>query len=108
MAAPIKSIQLRLAYSQLKIDLSVWEGKAREGKPLASSLSIKFIDLPDPSKPVGYLDIEDALNVANVIQHLAFFAQEHDSKRRIEAWKIRNENEASNTTSEEPLKPANE
>ncbi|MBI5035734.1 hypothetical protein HZC09_00170 [Candidatus Micrarchaeota archaeon] len=92
MASPIKTVKMQFPHHQVKVDVAVWEGRAHEGKPLPSSLSVRLNDLPDASKPVVYLSIEEATNVANVLTHLAFMATEHDSKRRIEAWKMRSEN----------------
>jgi len=111
MAAPIKTVKLQYPHSPVKVDVAVWEGRAHEGQPLPSSLSIRLNDLPDPSKPVVYLSIEESAALANVLLQLSFFAQEHDSKRRIEAWKIRQQFGPSSGESPEgkdEFKPAND
>ncbi|GEM_PF-5756817 len=105
MASPIKTVKMAFPHHGVKVDVAVWEGRAHEGKPLPSSMSIRLNDLPDISKPVVYLSIEEAVNVANVLMHLAFMATEHDSKRRIEAWKMRPENLKK---SDEEFSPASE
>ncbi len=86
---PMKSIQMRFPHNNTKVDVSLWEGRAFEGKPMPSSLSLRLLDLPDSAKPVAYLSIEEALNLANILQNYAFHAVEHDTKRRLEAWKMR-------------------
>ena len=105
MASPIKTVKMAFPHHGVKVDVAVWEGRAHEGKPLPSSLSIRLNDLPDPTKSVVYLSIEEAVNVANVLTHLAFMATEHDSKRRIDAWKLRSETPKQAT---EDYTPANE
>src|SRR3989338_5568539 len=88
--SPIKSLQLRFAYTDSKVDIAIWEGGVKEGKPLPSSVSIRLLDVPD-NKNVVYLGAEDILKLANILQHYCFEVQESDARRRIEAWKFRQE-----------------
>ena len=89
--SPVKSLQLRFAYNDAKLDVAIWEGGVKEGKPLPSTISIRLLDVQE-NKNVVYMGVEDVLRLSNILQHYSFEAQETDAKRRIDAWKLRNEN----------------
>ncbi len=85
--APLESFQVRVAAGKGqfgKIDLSVWEGKEKEGRALPSSISMRFQDLP---KGVGYLTSGEALELSSMLQHYAVQVMRLDTERRLLAWR---------------------
>ncbi|MBI4214750.1 hypothetical protein HY546_02035 [archaeon] len=85
---PIKSYQFRLMPQNVKMDVSVWEGKEKEGKALPSSLSLRVHPDGGEAIPV-YLGVDDALALSALLQRYATDVLEFDSHRRLEAWKVR-------------------
>lgn len=91
MSKPIKSYQFRFMPQRAKVDVSVWEGKEKEGKALPSSLSLR-VQLEDLEKPVSvYLDAEDAFCLSAILFRYATDTLELDTGRRLDAWKARQE-----------------
>gem|GEM_PF-1806906 len=85
---PIKSYQFRLMPQNVKLDVSVWEGKEKEGKALPSSLSLRVH--PEGVEPTSvYLDRDDALELSALLLRYATDVLEFDQHRRLEAWKVR-------------------
>ncbi|VVB68213.1 Uncharacterised protein [Candidatus Norongarragalina meridionalis] len=78
-------MQIRLPYKEARIDLSVWEGKEREGKAMPSNIALRL------KEERVYLGAKDALALASVLQSYAFRVLELDAARRLEAWKNRQE-----------------
>ena len=66
-----------------------------------SAISLRLIDSEKPeNESVIYMNQEDVLQLANVLQQYSFIALEFDTKRRIEAWKMRQgSNTAASTNS---------
>lgn len=89
---PIKSYQFRLMPQNVKLDVSVWEGKEKEGKALPSSLSLRVH--PDGAEPLSvYLDRGDALELSALLLRYATDVLEFDQHRRLEAWKHRTQDQ---------------
>jgi hypothetical protein len=84
---PIKSHQFRYPYTEAKLDVSLWEGKEKEGKALPSNVSVRLTDSETGSVSISP---ENALAVSTILRKYAEDAIELDSHRRIEAWKQRN------------------
>lgn len=85
---PIKSYQFRLMPQNVKLDVSVWEGKEKEGKAMPSSLSLRV--QPEGAEPVSvFLDRDDALELSALLHRYATDVLEFDAHRRLEAWKAR-------------------
>lgn len=85
---PVKSYQFRFMPQNVKLDVSVWEGREKDGKALPSSLSLRV--QPEGVDPVPvYLDRDDALELSALLQRYATDVLEFDQHRRIEAWKNR-------------------
>lgn len=85
---PIKSYQFRLMPQNVKLDVSAWEGREKDGKALPSSLSLRV--QPEGAEPVSvYLDHDDALELSVLLQRYAGDVLEYDQHRRLEAWKAR-------------------
>ncbi len=85
--APVESFQLRLPAGKGKfgkLDVSVWQGKEKEGKTLSSSMSLRFQDF---EKGVAYLNSEDALKLSAILEHYAVQVMRLDSERRLLAWR---------------------
>lgn len=84
---PLESFQLRVAAGKGvygKIDLSVWEGRQKDGKPMPSSISLRFQDL---EKSVAYLNPEEALKFSAMLHHYAVQVMRLDTERRLLAWR---------------------
>ncbi len=85
---PIKSYQFRLMPQNVKLDVSVWEGREKEGKALPSSLSLRVH--PEGVEPVSvYLDRGDAFELSALLHRYATDVLEYDQHRRLEAWNRR-------------------
>lgn len=85
---PIKSYQFRLMPQNVKLDVSAWEGREKQGKALPSSLSLRVH--PEGVEPMSvYLDRDDALELSALLQRYATDLLEYDQHRRIEAWRNR-------------------
>lgn len=85
--APLESFQLRVAVGKNKfgkIDVSVWQGRNQDEKPLPSSISMRFQDM---DKGVAYLNAEDAFKLAAMLQHYAVQVTRLDTERRLLAWR---------------------
>jgi len=86
-SVPLESFQLRVAAGQKKfgkIDVSVWQGREKEGKALPSSISIRFQDF---EKGVAYLTSEEALKLSAILEHYAVQTMRLDTERRLLAWR---------------------
>ena len=84
---PLESFQLRVAAGKGvygKIDISVWQGRQKEGKALSSSISLRFHDL---EKGVAYLNAEDALKLSAMLHNYAVQIMRLDTERRLLAWR---------------------
>ncbi|MBI5226545.1 hypothetical protein HY994_04920 [Candidatus Micrarchaeota archaeon] len=85
---PIKSYQFRFMPQNVKLDVSVWEGREKDGKAFPSSLSMRVH--PDGADPVPvYLDMDDAFQLSALLNRYATDVMEFDAHRRLEAWKGR-------------------
>ncbi|MFH0835370.1 MAG: hypothetical protein V1881_03425 [Candidatus Micrarchaeota archaeon] len=82
---PLDALQLRLPYKEARVDVSVWEGKEKDGKAMPSNIALRL------KEERVYLGAKDALALASVLQSYAFRVIELDSARRLEAWKNRQE-----------------
>ncbi len=84
---PIKSHQFRYPYTEAKLDVSLWEGREKDGKALPSNLSVRLTDSETGSLSVSP---ENALAISSILRKYAEDAIELDTHRRLEAWKQRN------------------
>ena len=85
--APVESFQLRVHAGKGKfgkLDVSVWQGREKEGKALSSSISLRFKDF---EKGVAYLNSEDALKLSAMLEHYAVQVMRLDTERRLLAWR---------------------
>ena len=80
---PLDALQLRLPYKEARVDVSVWEGREKDGKAMPSNIALRL------KEERVYLGAKDALALASVLQSYAFRVLELDSARRLEAWKNR-------------------
>ncbi|HIH19740.1 TPA: hypothetical protein HA244_00545 [Candidatus Micrarchaeota archaeon] len=86
-SAPLESFQLRVSAGSGKfgkIDVSVWQGREKEGKTLSSSISMRFHDL---DKHLAYLNPEDALKLSAMLEYYAVQVMRLDTERRLLAWR---------------------
>ena len=86
-SAPIESFKLRVSAGSGKwgkVDVSVWQGREREGKALPSSISMRFQELP---KGIAYLSPEEALKLSAFLEHYAVQTLRLDTERRLLAWR---------------------
>ena len=86
-SAPLESFQLRASAGKGKwgkIDLSVWQGREKEGRALPSSISLRFSDF---EKGVAYLNPEEALKLSAFLEHYAVQTMRLDTERRLLAWR---------------------
>jgi len=87
--APVESMQFRFPYSEKgRLDVSVWEGRLKDGKALPSNISLR---LQEFEKNTVYLGASDALKLSAILQHYAVQLLRLDSERRLAAWKERQE-----------------
>ncbi len=91
MGKPIKSHQFRFAPNNAKVDVSIWEGSEKEGKAMPSSLSVRMQEV---EKGVVYLTAEHAFCLSAILYRYATDLVEFDSHRRLEAWKVRQQEQA--------------
>ncbi|MBU1197714.1 hypothetical protein KJ765_04335 [Candidatus Micrarchaeota archaeon] len=88
---PRKSLQFAFPYAKRSVDVSFWEGREKDGKPLSSSVSMRMRrDGIEGSESV-YFKPADALKMSTVLQHYAFEALEHDAERRKPYWQQQKE-----------------
>ena len=85
--APLESFQLRASAGSGKwgkIDVSVWQGREKEGRALPSSISMRFQDF---EKGVAYLTLEEALKLSAMLENYAVQVMRLDTERRLLAWR---------------------
>lgn len=87
--SPVESMQFRFPYSKDgRLDVSVWEGRLKDGKALPSNISLRIQGF---EKETVYLGASDALKISAILQHYAVQLLRLDSERRLAAWKDRQE-----------------
>lgn len=84
---PRKSVWFALPYAKRSMDVGIWDGEEREGKPSGSKISLRIRRDGEDGGDSAFLHPADALKLAAALQHYAFEALEADSEKRREAWR---------------------